>query len=106
MVPQARYPPQETAESVSKDKRAVLLVPHVIDALTGKQVVKITAGQWHSCAITRMRGPSPWGGGSVPHATGRLGIGRRKHPQACVGGRKSTEGGRKVGFPRALYLMH
>jgi hypothetical protein len=70
----ARYPPQETAESVSKDKRAVLLVPHVIDALTGKQVVKITAGQWHSCAITRTGDLYTWGVGFQ----GRLGHGDKE----------------------------
>lgn len=69
-----RHPPEETAESVSKDKRAVLLVPHTIDALTGKHVAKITAGQWHSCAITRGGDLYTWGVGFQ----GRLGHGDKE----------------------------
>eukprot|EP00992_Anisonema_acinus_P008181 TRINITY_DN4255_c0_g1_i1.p1 TRINITY_DN4255_c0_g1~~TRINITY_DN4255_c0_g1_i1.p1 ORF type:complete len:406 (+),score=73.81 TRINITY_DN4255_c0_g1_i1:143-1360(+) len=70
----ARYDPDETAESVSKDKRAVLLVPHRIEALRGKPVVKITAGQWHSCAITYEGELYTWGVGFQ----GRLGHGDKE----------------------------
>eukprot|EP01012_Entosiphon_sulcatum_P006081 TRINITY_DN12834_c0_g1_i1.p1 TRINITY_DN12834_c0_g1~~TRINITY_DN12834_c0_g1_i1.p1 ORF type:complete len:578 (+),score=69.28 TRINITY_DN12834_c0_g1_i1:158-1735(+) len=69
----AQYP-TETAESVSKDKRAVLLVPHVIEALTGKDIVHITAGQWHSCAISRRGELYTWGVGFQ----GRLGHGDKE----------------------------
>eukprot|EP00906_Rhabdomonas_costata_P025663 RCo036660 len=87
----ARYGPEETSQSVSKDKRAILLVPHKIDALTGKGVVKITAGQWHSCAITRNGDLYTWGVGFQ----GRLGHGDKEpcFVPRCVRGALA---GRKV----------
>lgn len=50
----ARYGATDIAESVSKDKRTVLLTPQKLAPLQGtnSKVVRISAGQWHSCAIT------------------------------------------------------
>lgn len=51
-----------------------MLVPHIIEALNGKNVVKITAGQWHSCAISVRGELYTWGVGFQ----GRLGHGDKE----------------------------
>jgi alpha-tubulin suppressor-like RCC1 family protein len=70
----ATYPADEIAESVSKDKRCVLLTPHPIKVLSGKGVSRVTAGQWHSCAITVSGELYTWGVGFQ----GRLGHGDKE----------------------------
>jgi len=70
----ATYPADEIAESVSKDKRCVLLIPHPIMELNGKGVIRVTAGQWHSCAITGSGDLYTWGVGFQ----GRLGHGDKE----------------------------
>eukprot|EP01061_Rhynchopus_euleeides_P016622 TRINITY_DN27942_c0_g1_i1.p1 TRINITY_DN27942_c0_g1~~TRINITY_DN27942_c0_g1_i1.p1 ORF type:complete len:553 (+),score=140.20 TRINITY_DN27942_c0_g1_i1:182-1840(+) len=70
--------PDEVSDSVSKDKRAVLLSPHPIETLSGHEVTRIAAGQWHSCAITREGRVHSWGVGFQ----GRLGHGN-KEPCPC-----------------------
>eukprot|EP00756_Hemistasia_phaeocysticola_P057783 Hpha_TRINITY_DN34394_c0_g1::TRINITY_DN34394_c0_g1_i1::g.109603::m.109603 len=66
--------PDEVADSVSKDTRAVLLTPHRIEALAEKHVLRIAAGQWHSCAITEQGELFSWGVGFQ----GRLGHGDKE----------------------------
>eukprot|EP01062_Namystynia_karyoxenos_P025291 TRINITY_DN19927_c0_g1_i1.p1 TRINITY_DN19927_c0_g1~~TRINITY_DN19927_c0_g1_i1.p1 ORF type:complete len:570 (+),score=154.29 TRINITY_DN19927_c0_g1_i1:126-1835(+) len=66
--------PDEVADSVSKDKRAVLLTPRPIEALAEKRTVRIAAGQWHSCAITEQGELYSWGVGFQ----GRLGHGDKE----------------------------
>ena len=70
--------PDEVSDSVSKDKRAVLLSPHPIDTLCEHEIVRIAAGQWHSCAITKEGHVYSWGVGYQ----GRLGHGN-KEPCPC-----------------------
>ena len=66
--------PDQIAESVSKDKRTVLLTPHKIALPTSEKVVGINAGQWHSCAITENGSLYTWGVGFQ----GRLGHGDKE----------------------------
>lgn len=69
-------PAEEIAESVSKDKRTVLLKPRVVNVPSKSRVVRINAGQWHSCAITETGELFTWGVGYQ----GRLGHGDK---EAC-----------------------
>lgn len=64
----------EIAESVSKDKRTVLLTPRIVKINTDDRVVRINAGQWHSCAITSRGELYTWGVGFQ----GRLGHGDKE----------------------------
>lgn len=68
------YQPEDIAESVSKDKRTVLLVPKQVGIETRGRVVRINAGQWHSCAITNQGELFTWGVGFQ----GRLGHGDKE----------------------------
>jgi alpha-tubulin suppressor-like RCC1 family protein len=70
------FDPDEIAESVSKDKRTVLLKPRVLKVPSESRVVRINAGQWHSCAITETGELFTWGVGYQ----GRLGHGDK---EAC-----------------------
>mmetsp|Transcript_49604 Transcript_49604/g.153167 ORF Transcript_49604/g.153167 Transcript_49604/m.153167 type:complete len:586 (-) Transcript_49604:130-1887(-) len=67
---------EEIAESVSKDKRTVLLKPRELKVPSKSKVVRINAGQWHSCAITETGELFTWGVGYQ----GRLGHGDK---EAC-----------------------
>jgi hypothetical protein len=70
----AQYNPEDVAESVSKDKRTVLLTPHVISVPESHhKIVRINAGQWHSCAINSEGELFTWGVGFQ----GRLGHGTK-----------------------------
>lgn len=64
----------ELAESVSKDRRTVLLTPHRVPIDTPNKIVKINAGQWHSCAISDKGELFTWGVGFQ----GRLGHGNKE----------------------------
>lgn len=66
--------PEEIAESVSKDKRTVLLKPRKVKVPSHSRVTRINAGQWHSCAITETGELFTWGVGFQ----GRLGHGDKE----------------------------
>lgn len=59
------------AESLSREKRNVVLCPCKVTALDGKGVVQVCAGQWHVIAVTADGAAYSWG---VGHQ-GRLGHG-------------------------------
>jgi alpha-tubulin suppressor-like RCC1 family protein len=70
----SEYAPEDIAESVSKDKRTVLLKPKQVKIASSNRVVRINAGQWHSCAITDNGELFTWGVGFQ----GRLGHGDKE----------------------------
>lgn len=91
----AEFPSEEFAESVSKDKRAVLLTPHKLTMppdCSGSRIVKISAGQWHSCAISDAGELFTWGVGFQ----GRLGHGSKDPCFVPVKVTGSLEGHRVV----------
>jgi len=63
----------EIQESVSKDRRTVLLTPHRVPIESQHKIVRINAGQWHSCAINTEGELFTWGVGFQ----GRLGHGTK-----------------------------
>lgn len=69
-----RCTPDQVAESISKDKRVVLLTPKRINVPTDHKIVRINAGQWHSCAINSEGELFTWGVGFQ----GRLGHGDKE----------------------------
>jgi len=83
---------EDIAESVSKDKRTVLLKPRKVAMPTKDKVVRINAGQWHSCAITEKGELYTWGVGFQ----GRLGHGDKEPCFVPVRVTASLEGQRVV----------
>ena len=70
----SQYSAEDIAESVSKDKRTVLLTPQQIQVPeSNHKIVRINAGQWHSCAINSEGELFTWGVGFQ----GRLGHGTK-----------------------------